>query len=250
MDKLTQGKLLEDFKKSKRRILFLDYDGTLTSFTSDPKEAGPDDELHDILGTLSKQKNTDVVVISGRDKNTLENWLGNHGLEFVAEHGVWIKTKDQKWKTSDNLDNSWKDDIRPVLDIYVNKTPGSFIEEKDYSLVWHYRKVETGLGDLRSREIISHLKYLAVNMNLQVLEGNMVVEIKNLEVNKGKAATRFIAEIKPDFVLAVGDDATDEDTFKVMPDDAYTIKVGDNRSAAKFSMNDPSSVRTLLKALA
>ncbi len=250
LDKMTQGKLLEEFKKIKRLILFLEYDGTLTSFTSDPKEAGPDDELHDILGTLSKQKNTDVVVISGRDKNTLENWLGNHGLEFVAEHGVWIKTKDQKWKTSDNLDNSWKDDIRPVLDIYVNKTPGSFIEEKDYSLVWHYRKVETGLGDLRSREIISHLKYLAVNMNLQVLEGNMVVEIKNLEVNKGKAATRFIAEIKPDFVLAVGDDATDEDTFKVMPDDAYTIKVGDNRSAAKFSMNDPSSVRTLLKALA
>ncbi|MEM6524283.1 MAG: bifunctional alpha,alpha-trehalose-phosphate synthase (UDP-forming)/trehalose-phosphatase [Bacteroidota bacterium] len=249
LDKATQEKLLKDYAKSKNRLLFLDYDGTLSSFTPDPQSAGPDEELYNILQELTTQENTNVVVISGRDKNTLSEWLGAHDLEFVAEHGVWVKKRDEDWKTSDTLDNSWKDDIRPVLDIYVNKTPGSFIEEKDYSLVWHYRKVETGLGELRSREIISHLKYLAVNMNLQVLEGNMVVEIKNLEVNKGKAAGRWINEVKPDFVLALGDDATDEDTFKAMPESAYTVKVGDIHSAARYSIQDPAAVRRLLREL-
>ncbi|MEM8565498.1 MAG: bifunctional alpha,alpha-trehalose-phosphate synthase (UDP-forming)/trehalose-phosphatase [Bacteroidota bacterium] len=249
LDKATQEKLLKDYAKSKNRLLFLDYDGTLSPFTPDPQSAGPDEELYNILQELTTQENTNVVVISGRDKNTLSEWLGAHDLEFVAEHGVWVKKRDEDWKTSDTLDNSWKDDIRPVLDIYVNKTPGSFIEEKDYSLVWHYRKVETGLGELRSREIISHLKYLAVNMNLQVLEGNMVVEIKNLEVNKGKAAGRWINEVKPDFVLALGDDATDEDTFKAMPESAYTVKVGDIHSAARYSIQDPAAVRRLLREL-
>ncbi|MEM6358923.1 MAG: bifunctional alpha,alpha-trehalose-phosphate synthase (UDP-forming)/trehalose-phosphatase [Bacteroidota bacterium] len=249
LDKKMQEKLINDYTKAKKRLLFLDYDGTLAPFTTDPKEAKPDQELYDIIEKLTKQQNTDVVVISGRDRTTLQEWLGSHDLEFVAEHGVWVKKRGGDWSTSDNLDNSWKDDIRPVLDIYVNKTPGSFIEEKDYSIVWHYRKVETGLGELRSREIISHLKYLAVNMNLQVLEGNMVVEIKNLEVNKGKTAGRWLAEMDPDFVVAIGDDATDEDTFKAMPDSAYTIKVGDMHSAAKFSIKDPRAVRKLLHDL-
>ena len=77
----------------------------------------------------------------------------------------------------------------------------------------------------------------------------MVVDIKNLEVKKGKTARRWLAEMDPDFVVAIGDDATDEDTFKAMPDSAYTIKVGDMHSAAKFSIKDPRAVRKLLHDL-
>ncbi|TRX48805.1 bifunctional alpha,alpha-trehalose-phosphate synthase (UDP-forming)/trehalose-phosphatase [Fulvivirga sp. M361] len=249
LDSTAEKTLIESFRKSDKKLLFLDYDGTLAPFNTDPTQAGPDEELHEIIKGLTKNKKNNVVVISGRDRNTLENWLGQHDIEFVAEHGVWIKHKGKAWETSDKLDNSWKDDIRPIMEIYVNKTPGSFIEEKDYSLVWHFRKVETGLGELRSREIISHLKYLAVNMNLQVLEGSMVVEIKNLEVNKGKAAMKWVQEKANDFILAIGDDATDEDTFKALPDQAFTIKVGDIHSAARFSLMEPKQVRNLLKQL-
>ncbi|MEL7003960.1 MAG: bifunctional alpha,alpha-trehalose-phosphate synthase (UDP-forming)/trehalose-phosphatase [Bacteroidota bacterium] len=246
--KLTE-KLIEDFNGANNRMLFLDYDGTLRAFTGNPQDAKPDDELHEIIESLAKIENTQVVVISGRDKDTLEEWLGHHDIEFIAEHGVWARKKGRDWKTLDALDGSWKEDIRPVLEIYVNKTPGSLLEEKDFSLVWHYRKVEAGLGELRAREIISHLKYLAINMNLQVLEGNKVVEIKNLEVNKGKAASKWIHKHNPEFVMAIGDDFTDEDTFKAMPEGGYTIKVGDNQSAAKFSVNGPNAVRGLLKKL-
>ncbi len=250
LDEKIENEMLDSFGSSQERMLFLDYDGTLSPFTGNPQDASPDEELMEILTNLSQIDNTRVIVISGRDRHTLEKWLGDLPIEFVAEHGVWMKWQNGGWMLLDSLDASWKDDIRPILDIYVNKTPGSFVEEKDYSLVWHYRKVETGLGELRAREIISHLKYLAVNMNLQVLEGNKVVEIKNLEVNKGKAAAKWLEDDHENaFVLAVGDDWTDEDTFKAMPEDAFTIKVGDRRSAARFSVKDHTIVRRILREL-
>jgi trehalose 6-phosphate synthase/phosphatase len=250
LDKKIEKELITSFEASPERMLFLDYDGTLSPFTGDPQDASPDDELMEILQALTGHEDTRVIVISGRDRSTLENWLGGLQLEFVAEHGVWMKWRDEGWVLLDSLDASWKEDIRPILEIYVNKTPGSFVEEKDYSLVWHYRKVETGLGELRAREIISHLKYLAVNMNLQVLEGNKVVEIKNLEVNKGKAAAKWLEEAnEKDFILAIGDDWTDEDTFKAMPDSSFTIKVGDRRSAARFSVKDHGVVRKILRQM-
>lgn len=247
IDDTLSFEIAKEYEQSGSRLLFLDYDGTLSSFVADPKMAKPDEDLLEIIERLSKQNNTEIVVISGRDKDTLEEWLGHFDVEFVAEHGVWSKRKGQGWELMDGLRNDWKEDIRPTLEIYVNKTPGSFIEEKDYSLVWHYRKVEEGLGELRAREIISHLKYLAVNMNLQVLEGHKVVEIKNLGVNKGIAAGNILRSKDADFVFAIGDDWTDEDTFKAMPESAYTIRVGDNRSAAKYSIQDTKAVRTLLR---
>ncbi len=115
--------------------------------------------------------------------------------------------------------------------------------------MWHYRKVETGLGEIRTRELTSHLNYLAGNKNLQVLEGHMVVEIKNSEINKGRAATQWVDKYKSAFVMAIGDDWTDEDTFEAMPDHAVTIKVGSSASAAKYSLTSPTEVRKLLADL-
>lgn len=249
VDESVISVIADNFKDASRPMLFLDYDGTLVSFNSDPQAVKPDKDLLKTLEGLTKIDNNRVVIISGRDRHTLEKWLGHLKLDFIAEHGVWLREYGSEWHMAEGLDNSWKDEIREILDIYVNKTPGSFTEEKDYSLVWHYRKVETGLGELRAREIISHLKYLSVNMNLQVLEGNKVVEIKNIEVNKGKAAFKWTQNFKPDFILALGDDWTDEDTFKALPDTAYTIKVGDIHSAAKFSIESPEATRKVLKSL-
>ena len=147
------------------------------------------------------------------------------------------------------MTGTWKNDIQKVLNGYVNRTPGSFVEEKDYSLVWHYRKVETGLGEIRTRELASHLKYISSDQDLQVLEGDMVVEIKNSQVNKGKAALKWLEKHKSDFYMACGDDWTDEDTFKAMPSQAHTVKVGGLSSAAKYRVENYKSIRALLNQL-
>lgn len=249
MDELSLEKMLKKFSDAKQRMLFLDYDGTLTGFSPDPTDAKPDEELLNILTKLTKEERNKVVVISGRDKGTLQEWIGHMKVDIIAEHGVWMREHGKDWQTIVAMNSDWKKEILPVLELYVNRTPGSFIEEKDYSLVWHYRKVETGLGELRTRELTSHLKYLSSNSNLQVLEGDMVVEIKDREVNKGRTAAQWLQMFDKDFTMAVGDDFTDEDTFKAMPKDSYTIKVGRKNSAARYSVNDFREVRDVLKAM-
>lgn len=237
------------YSESTERYLFLDYDGTLVGFNSDIDKASPDEELYDILEQLTQDKLNRVVMISGRKHETLQEWFGHLQIDMIAEHGAWQKHFGEEWKSLPLLTDQWKQDIRATLETYTDRTPGSFIEDKSYSLVWHYRKVEEGLGDLRAHEIINHLKVTVANKGLQLMPGNKVLEFKNIEVNKGKAALFWLHGKHPDFILALGDDHTDEDIFKALPQEAYTIKVGGNISAANYYLRNPTDVRSLLKRL-
>ncbi|MDB4291408.1 bifunctional alpha,alpha-trehalose-phosphate synthase (UDP-forming)/trehalose-phosphatase [Cyclobacteriaceae bacterium] len=250
IDNQLSEEIKHAYKQSKERLIFLDYDGTLVGFNENPDDSKPDQELIEILERLTKDKKNHIVIISGRGRQFLEEWMKPYSLDIVAEHGVWIKRMGKPFKTFIKINASWKKETLSLLERYVNRTPGSFVEAKDYSLVWHYRKVETGLGEVRTRELTSHLKYMTANENLEVLEGDMIVEIKNSEINKGKAAQKLM-EIYPeaDFLLALGDDFTDEDTFKAMPEEACTIKVGTSASEAKFSVNSYKEVRKLLNEI-
>ena len=245
----TERKLKRNFQKSKHRLMLLDYDGTLVPFSQKPDKAKPSDELVGLLVELAENPKNEVVLISGRDKDTLEKWFGGLNVELVAEHGAWIKEKGKEWEIIEALASDWKEEIHPILEQCVDRTPGSFIEEKEFSLVWHYRKVEPRLGELRARELVSDLLNLTANLNLQVLEGSKVVEVKNAGINKGRAASRWISMRKRGFTLAIGDDWTDEDIFKVLPARAWSIKVGFSASAAKFNLSSSSKVRALLKEL-
>jgi trehalose 6-phosphate synthase/phosphatase len=234
---------------AKDRYIFLDYDGTLVGFQGDIEKASPDQELYDIIAKLSADPANRVIIISGRRYETLQNWFGHLNLDMIAEHGAWQKQLNEEWKSLPLLTDKWKQEVKTVLDTYTDRTPGSFVEEKSYSLVWHYRKVEKGLGELRANEIVNHLRMVIADKGLQMMEGNKVIEFKNIEVNKGKAAINWLYNNNPDFILALGDDHTDEDIFKALPEDAYTIKVGSNISAARYYLRDYKEVRELLKTL-
>ncbi|MEB2781516.1 bifunctional alpha,alpha-trehalose-phosphate synthase (UDP-forming)/trehalose-phosphatase [Algoriphagus sp. C2-6-M1] len=249
VDAKVMNEIQASFKKAKNAVLFLDYDGTLTGFHSDPQKASPDEELKGIVKDLSAL--AQVVIISGRDKDTLGRWFEGQTIDMIAEHGVWVKRKENQgdWELYAEVEDGWKEDIHKIMEYYVLRTPGAFIEEKHHSLVWHYRKVESGLGDLRMRELFSHLKYMASGHNLQVLEGNMVLEIKRPDINKGRAATAMMKGTEYDFVLAIGDDWTDEDTFKAMPKNAYSIRVGYAYTQANYNIKSFRQVRQLLQKL-
>ncbi len=244
----TIDELFEKYKKSKKCLLMLDYDGSLVSFKPDPQDVKPDEELYKVLKLLSSKRKNELVIISGRDKVTLEDWLGKVSNGLIAEHGLWIK-KD-KWKIIDSLSNEWKEEIRPILEVFVDRTPGSFIEEKDYSIAWHYRKVDPALSNMRVGEIKDALSHITSNLGVGVLEGNKVIEVKYASVNKGRAALKWIESNKWDLIISIGDDWTDEDVFDVMPKDAYSIKIGFGPSKAKFRLPSVKEARTLLYYLA
>ena len=240
--------LVTRFKTAKKRALFLDYDGTLVGFKNDPKAASPDKQLHDILNALTHDPKNTVTIISGRDRDSLENWLGNHTVNLVTEHGVWLKSVGEEWHKPDNINSNWKPIIRPILESYVDRTPGTFIEEKNYSLVWHYRKAEPEQGDLRANELKDELRNMIANDNLEIMEGNKVIEVKSGGINKGVAALRFLNEKEFDFILAIGDDWTDEYMFRDLPESAVTIKVGLKNTSAGYKVESVNSVRNLLIA--
>ncbi len=245
-----ERKMLKAYERSKNRLLLFDYDGTLIPFGEKPQRVRPDDELLDQIERLTREQQNEVVITSGRDRNTLQRWFGGLEVGLIAEHGVWLREKNAEWEMVESLRSSWKGEIRPMLEVYVDRTPGSFIEEKEYSLVWHYRRVDLELGKSRSRELKDALIELTANMNVGVLEGSRVIEVKNTGVNKGIGALRWLAKRKWDFILAIGDDWTDEDTFTALPKNAYSIKVGWGATAAAFNVDSVRDVRQIVGKLA
>lgn len=246
--KISQ-EIISRYAVTQKRIIFLDYDGTLVGFKTNINEAKPDEELLGLLVGLTKDPKNMIVIISGRNHETLEEWFGHLDVGLIAEHGAWQKKQNHEWQVVPHLNDQWKSEIETVLNGYTDRTPGSFIEEKSFSLVWHYRKAEKGLGELRANEIVNSLRVLAADQGLTIMPGNKVIEFKNVEVNKGKAALSWMQGLENDFVLAMGDDHTDEDIFKVMPAEAYTIKIGSDVSEARFYLKDYKEVRALLHAI-
>jgi trehalose 6-phosphate synthase/phosphatase len=244
--KLTQSarkKLISDYLKSEKRLLLLDYDGTLVAFKARPTQAGPDDEIIDLLRKLSSDPKNKVVIISGRDKNTLEEWLKNLTVDLVAEHGAWIMQQGSNWQGVEHHSNAWKNSIKPILEIYSDRTPGSSVEEKDFSLVWHYRRADPELASVRTQELKNTLLNLTENLSVGVFE------VKSLTISKGRAAKYWISKQNWDFLLAAGDDYTDEEMFDILPDKAYSIRVGTVMSKARFNVDGVNDIRALLKDL-
>ncbi|NPA97302.1 MAG: trehalose-phosphatase, partial [Crenarchaeota archaeon] len=215
-------RIVSDFARSSSRLLLLDYDGTLVPLAESPDRASPDPELLSLLARLSAIENTEVVIISGRDRESLDRWFGDIDINLVAEHGAWIKMRGKSWEPIEPLRKEWKKEIRRILEVYVDRTPGSFIEEKEYSIAWHYRKVQAELGEVRAKELKDILLSLVASHKLEVLEGDKVIEIRIAGIGKGKAALKFLRMRSWSFILAAGDDWTDEEMFAVLPPEAYT----------------------------
>jgi trehalose 6-phosphate synthase/phosphatase len=246
----SRKKLISDFSRSRKRLLLLDYDGTLVGFKSKPSMAAPDKEIKNILRKLSNNPRNNVVVISGRDKATLEKWLSSLDIDLVAEHGAWIKLKGKDWQSIQPFETEWKETVRPIVRIYSDRTAGSFVEEKEFCIVWHYRKADPELAYIREQELRDALLNLTENLDVGVFEGHKILEIRNVGVNKGRAVEFWIAQQNWDFLLAAGDDYTDEEMFAALPDGAYSLKVGLNVSKARFNVDNTNLIRSILKELA
>lgn len=241
-----QTNMINDFNKSKRRLLFLDYDGTLVGFKNNPQDARPDKDLINLLDALNNQNDTDIVIVSGRDRETFQNWFGDKPYNLITDHGVWLKEKKEDWHMLERLKTDWMENILPVMEAFVDRTPGTFIEKKKYSLAWHYRKADPELAEKRTMELNTVLTSLTSNNELTILKGNKVMEVKSSSINKGRATSRWVTKDDYDFIFAIGDDWTDEYMFEELPENSYTIKVGFKKTKARYYVKDTEYVRDLL----
>jgi trehalose 6-phosphate synthase/phosphatase len=244
-DRLEQ--LRKNYQKAQSRLFILDYDGTLAAFRKKPEDAYPDEEILDVLKRMSDDPINHVVVSSGRDMATLDKWLGHLPISMAAEHGAFYKENGvwhQKQRTT-----TWNDEILRIFYEFVDKTPQSRLEIKDTALVWHYRKVDAWLASLREQQLIQALVLPCSRMKLQIMRGNKIVEVKSPEFTKGAETKRLLKNQKYDFILAIGDDTTDEDTFLALPKSAYSVKVGGPNSAARYYLLSQKEVLPCLRFL-
>jgi trehalose 6-phosphate synthase/phosphatase len=247
INKDIEDRIITSFCKAASPVLFLDYDGTLVPIRELPELAVPETNLVDLTVRLASV--TDLVIISGRNRDFLDRWFSEVNVTLVAEHGAFIRYAGGEWESSLGQDASWKEGIMPIMSRFTNRCKGSFVEEKRASLSWHYRNADEDLSALRVIELKSELEEMILNMPLQIIDGHKVVEIKMAGYNKGTAAMKLTASGKNDFILAIGDDKTDEELFAALPDNAVTIKVGKGPTKANYNFTRQTSVIRFLERM-
>lgn len=250
LNKTISSRILSTYKNSSKRILFIDYDGTLVPFERIPAQAKIDRPTLEMIKKLASDEKNTVVIISGRDKKFLEKQFKGVNVFMVAEHGYQIKRKGN-WEEKSGADPNWKDSVLPILNDYVNRCNGTFVEEKKGSLAWHYRNANMDYAHMRLNELKDDLAELVrLKTNFEIIEGKKVLEVKSGKYNKGEAAMEIMQEEDFDFILAAGDDITDESVFKALPDSSVTIKVGNHPSFARYNVGEYYHLVDFLKHLA
>ncbi|HEY0078073.1 MAG TPA: bifunctional alpha,alpha-trehalose-phosphate synthase (UDP-forming)/trehalose-phosphatase [Pyrinomonadaceae bacterium] len=252
--RLPIERVVPAFRQAEHRRLLLDYDGTLVPYANRPQDAVPPPELIELLAQLASDPANTIAVISGRSRDDLDGWFGDvRGLWLAAEHGAVMRSPETlKWELyRTNYSDEWKSQVLPVLEHFVDRTPGSFIEAKEFSIVWHYRMADPQFGEWLANELVSNLEQLLAETELRAFRGQKSVEVKLVWANKGEVLARLEqATPRAAFCLAAGDDRTDEDLFARLPEDAWTVHIGSRRTRAQFCLSDPKELRGLLRSFA
>lgn len=242
------GQLAEAVAAEKRIALLLDYDGTLREIEREPRAAKPTDEIRSLLAQLRQHEHIDLTIISGRTPHDLETWFGMSDIALIAEHGATVRRRgSSEWEQWDrDMSYGWKDEIRELLRLYEQSTPGSSVEEKRTSLVWHHRKTDPEFGTWKANQLTHELGTMLANEPVKIRHGRKIVEVTSSAVSKGAAIRRLMHESNYDLVLCAGDDQTDESMFEIDAPNLIAIKVGAEPSRARYRLRDPAALRKFL----
>lgn len=240
----------QQFQAAHKRLIVLDYDGTLQTFKPSPapSAARPPKEVKDTLARLAAQPGTTVAIVSGRSRAALDSWFGDTPIQLVAEHGAWVK-QDGTWQCRAGDFEPTRQIVTPIMEEYTSRTHGSLIEQKDFATVWHYRNVAVELAQVRMENLRLELHMALTATDARVHSGNMILEVKPRGVSKAEAVQYLRERYAPDMVLMAGDDYTDEDMFATAREGDVSIKVGLGPTEARYRVGSVVAVRGFLKKL-
>lgn len=229
----------------------LDYDGTLREFERDPDQASPARETREMLRDLVNLSRADVFLVSGRREDDLQKWFGDFPVTLVAEHGMRVRHRGQsRWEdVVPGIDLSWKGDVQEVFEHYEDSTPGSWIEVKRSTVVWHYRRSDPEFGRWKANQLVGELSEVISNLPVEIHHGKAIVEVSSLQVSKGSAMDRLLGGRDYGLILCAGDDQTDETMFSSSVKNLLSVKVGTGTTAAGYRIRNPGELRSMLRQI-
>jgi len=240
--------VIKRISAAERLGLFLDYDGTLAELKKKPSDALPDEEIKRLFSKLENAKPVDVYIISGRTKEDMDQWFSRYDFNLIAEHGYYYKHyNSSEWIEFDpQAVLSWKNQIIDIFQLYTGMTPGSFVEEKTSSVVWHYRNSDPEFGRWKAHQLVAELYDMLTNLPVEIHHGKKIVEVSSIQINKGSVLEHFMLLNRYDAILCAGDDETDESMFRLNAEGIVSIKIGTGDTAARFRVSSPRAFREFL----
>jgi trehalose 6-phosphate phosphatase len=233
-----------------RLAILLDVDGTLLDIAPTPSEVVVPADLPKTLSRVRDRLEGALAVVSGRTIAEIDEFFAPLQLAAVGGHGAEMRPVAAGpviAGRSTPLDAEFKEQLKQI----AARHPGVLVEDKSYSLALHYRQApKQGLGLVHD---VKHAHEAWGDQSIELLTGKAVLELKFAGFNKGAAVRQLMTY--PPFAgrapIFVGDDRTDEDAFKVMPEfNGQSMSVGRKLSGIDKYFECPADVRRWLGRLA
>jgi len=264
----------ESYKMSKSRLIVMGYNATLTtSAPAQPHQHRQFDqirtltqisaEVKNFINTIISQPGTEVLVVSGSERYKLERIFEGVNVWLAAENGVFLKPPFKEWEmVVENINLEWMESVQLVFDYFCERTPRSYVDTRETSLVWNCKYADIDFGRNQMRDMLQHLWTGPIsNAQVEILRGAKSVEARPLGVTKGGAVQRIMEviaqskpQLKPDFVFCAGHFMhRDEDIFSYFHNESENGKDGKGSVSVSVSADsaegnqdkDPSQVLSL-----
>lgn len=275
--RLSIPQAVEKYKQARKRLFIIDYEGTLAPHRS--TTGIPLAQPHRIVATLNDvmadPKNT-VYVMSSKGRNEINAACRTAiGLGMIAENGCFVRDygrtpRDWYAFVDQDATKRWKSDVKNILKYYTERMEGSYVEERDCSLIFRYEKVEDQSAAMRSAgDCADQINSGCSSMQLQAIPISKAVLVEQAAFNKATAAdyalnllrknTAGDADTSPDFLMVAGDDREDEVVFRWANTlanegtirDVFTVSVGKRNTEAQHAMTQGSTgLLSMLQKLA
>ena len=252
---------LKDVLSGKRPAVFLDYDGTLTPIVDRPEDAVISNSMRNAVSGLAGR--CTVCVVSGRDRQVVQELMGLDNLVVAGSHGfdIWSPEEGTIEHDAGSGYEELLDEVKARLEKEAGSVEGASVEPKKASVAVHYRLAsEEGRQEIKEGVDQTLADYPD---DLKMTPGKMVYEVQpKLDWDKGKAVLYLLETLGLDrdavVPMYLGDDHTDEHAFEALEDRGTGIfvgypddpEVGERTTSADYLLNTVNEVETFLDHLA
>ncbi|TQB68784.1 hypothetical protein MPDQ_002826 [Monascus purpureus] len=253
--------LEERYKKSCRRFIIVDYEGTLAAWGS-PNNiilTTPQRAIS-VLNDLTEDPKNVVYVMSSRMPQEMERLFQRvTNLGLIAENGCYVREPNaEEWATLVDEDKTqiWKEAVSQILCYFQERTEGSWVEQLHCSFIFHYEKAEDEAAAARlASECADQINDACSNQGVHAVRIERAIVVETTTPNKGSAAelvwSNYLEKgendpefYRPDFLLVIGDDREDEPVFRwanslessKAVDFAKTVTLGSRSTEAKATL--------------